>query len=143
MLFNCRVAHVLWSFGTQNSMVTFNFKFDPRKGQLQVTIGQIWSNFKIRNFITKACLSCAVSSQDSKNVIYFYLRHLEMPKIAFKKCDIIFTRFCGHCKTINKDIALKFCLLVVCIQFDHIYSIFGYLENFWILQAIIFEKSEF
>ena len=134
MLFNRRVTHVSWSFGTQNSMVTLHFKCDPRKGQLQVTIGQIKSNFKIRNFIIKACLSCAVSFQDSKNVIYLYLGHLEMPKIAFQKCDIIFTcSFFGHCTAKKKDIALKFCFLVVCIQFDHTYSSFWLPWKYWIL----------
>ena len=72
------------SFGTQNSMVTFIFKFDPRKGQLQVKLGQIRSNFKIQNFLTKVYLFCAVLSQDSKNVTYFYLRQLEMKKMHFK-----------------------------------------------------------
>ena len=72
------------SFGTQNSMVTFIFKFDPRKGQLHVKLGQIRSNFKIQDFLIEICLSCAHLSQDSKNVIYFYLRQLEMPKVALK-----------------------------------------------------------
>ena len=51
------VWHMFYgSFGTQNSM-TFIFKFDPRKGQFQVKLGQIWSNFKIPFFLQKfACL---------------------------------------------------------------------------------------
>ena len=124
-------------------MVTLIFKFDPRKGQLQVKLGQIRSNFKIQNFLTKICLSCADLSQDSKNVIYFYVRQLEMPKNAFQKCDVItFTWFFGHCTGKNKDIALKFCMRVVCMYLDHIYS--GFLkispdlenisrnQNFWL-----------
>ena len=74
-------------------MVTLIFKFDPRKGQLQVKLGQIKSNFKIQNFLTKTCLSCAVLSQDSNNVICFHIRQLEMPKNAFQICDIITFRY--------------------------------------------------
>ena len=65
-------------------MVTFISKFDTRKGQLQVKLGQIRSNIKIQYFRTKLCLSCAVLSQDSKNVIYVYVRQIKMLKIAFK-----------------------------------------------------------
>ena len=44
---------VYYSFGTQNSMVTFVFKFDPTKDQLQVKLGQIRSNFRIHFFLQK------------------------------------------------------------------------------------------
>ena len=116
------------SFGTHNSMVAFIFKFEPRKGQLHVKQGQITSNFKIQNFLIQICLSCADLSQNSKNVIYFYVQQLEMQKIAFQKCDVItFTWFSGHCTAKNKDIALKFCVRVVCMYVDHIYS--GCLDN--------------
>ena len=47
--------------------------------------GEIRSNFKIHFILTKTCLSYLFWSQDSKNVIYFYVHHLEMPKIHFKK----------------------------------------------------------
>ena len=113
------------SFGTQNSMVAFVFKFDPMKGQLQVKLCQIRSNFKIQNVFPQICLSYAVLSQDSKNVIYFYVRQLEMPKIAFQKCNVIsFTWFFGHCSAKNKDFALKFFIRDVCMYLDHIYSVF-------------------
>ena len=117
------------SFGTQNLMMTLIFKFDPRKGQLEVKLGQIRSNSKIQNFLTKICLSCADLYQDSKNVIYFCVRQLEMPKNAFKKCDVItFTCFffC-HCSAKNKDISLKFYIRVVCMYLNQIYS--GFLDN--------------
>ena len=81
------------------------------------------SKFKI--FLTKVYLSCAVLSQDPKNVIYFYVRQLEVPKIAFQICDVItFTCFFGHCTGNNKDIALKLCMLVFCMYFYHMYSAF-------------------
>ena len=80
------VRHMFYgSFGTQNTMVAFIFRFDPRKGQYKVKLGQKRSNFQNQNFHLKTCLSCPVLSQDSKNVIYFYVRQLEMPKIAFQK----------------------------------------------------------
>ena len=123
MLFKCPVVrHTFYgSLETQNSMLTFIFKFDPRKGQLQVNISSIRSYFKTRNRITKVCLSYAVFSQDSKKKI---IRHLEIPKITFQKCDVITLTFFGHCTSKNKDIGLKFCLLVVCMYFDHIHPVF-------------------
>ena len=45
MLHECRATHVYGSLGTQNSMVTFIFKFDIRKSHFQVKIDQI-SKFK-------------------------------------------------------------------------------------------------
>ena len=80
------------SFGTQNLMVTFIFKFYPSKGQLLAKLGQLRSNFKILNFLTKTCLYCADLPQDSKKC-HFYVQ-IEMPKIAFQICDVItFTCF--------------------------------------------------
>ena len=80
----CHATHVLLSFGTQNPMVTFIFKFNPRKGQSHVKLDQICSYFRNQNFLTETWLSCPVLSQDSKNVIYFGLRQSEMPKIVFQ-----------------------------------------------------------
>ena len=65
-----------------------------------------------------------------------------MPKITFQTCDVItFTCFLGHCTAKNKDSALKFCMRVVCMYLDDIYSVFWINEKFWILQATIFEKN--
>ena len=89
MSFKCRATHVLWVIWDEQFMVTLIFKFDPRKCQVQVKLGQIRSNFKIKHFITHICLSCADLSYDSKNVIYLYVRQIEMPKIAFQKCGVI------------------------------------------------------
>ena len=90
------MRHIFYrSFGTQNLMVTFIFKFEPRKGQLQVKLGQIRSNFKIQHFTTKICLSCAVLPKLSglKKII-LYVRQMIMPKIIFQQCEVItFTCF--------------------------------------------------
>ena len=116
------------SFGTQNLMVPLIFKVDPNKGQLQVKLGQIKSNLKIQNLLTKICLSCADLSQESKKDIYFYVRQLEMLKNAFQKCEVItFNWFFGHCTAKNKDIALNFCMRVACTYLDHIFS--GFSDN--------------
>ena len=58
MLHECRVTHVLWVIRD----VEFDggihfFKFGLRKCQCQVTLGQIRSDFKIQNFLTKSCLA--------------------------------------------------------------------------------------
>ena len=114
------------SFGTQNSLVTVIFKFYQRKGQIPVKLDQIWSNFKIQNFLTQVCLSCAVLSQDSKKCHLVFVQQLEMPKIALQKCDAItFAWFRGHCTSKNKDVAAKFCMRVVFMYLGHIYSFFG------------------
>ena len=113
------------SLGTQNSMVTLIFKYDWRKGQLQVKLGQIRSNFKNSKLSCKSMpILCSFVSVFQKCHV-FYVRQLEMPKIAFQKCGVItFTCFFGHRTAKNKDIALKICLHVVCMYFDHIYSVF-------------------
>ena len=59
-----------------------------------------------------------------QNVIYFYVRQLEMPKIAFQKCDVITITCFLSLQAKNKDIALNFFMRVVCMYLDHIYSVF-------------------
>ena len=53
MLLTCRTTHVLWVILDAEFNVTFICKFDPRKGQLWVKLGQIRSNFEIKIFLTK------------------------------------------------------------------------------------------
>ena len=110
------------SFGTQNMVVILIFIFDPRKGQVQVKLGEIRSNFKIQKFLTKIFLSCAELSQDAENVIYFYVRQLEMPKIVFQICDVItFTCFLAIAQPKTKILLWKFvCVLFVCISITYI-----------------------
>ena len=75
-------------------MVVFIFRVDPRKGQYEVKLGQIKSNFQIKISLQKhAYLVQFRLWIHSKNVIYFYVGQLEIPKIAFRKSDVItFTR---------------------------------------------------
>ena len=130
MLFKWCATHVYGLFVTQKSMVKFIFEFDPRKGQIQVKLGQIRSNFKIQNYLTKVCLLCSFVSGFPKNVI-FYVRQIEMPNIAFQKCDVIifFCSFFGHCTAKKKRYCFKIlfaCCLYVLRSF---YSVFGYHEK--------------
>ena len=110
-----RATHVLWVIWDVKTIVTLISKFDPRKGQFQVILGKIRSNFKTKKFLTKTCLSFPVLSQDSKNVIYFYVRQLEMPKIAFQGSDVITYLFFYDCTAKYKGITFKFGIRVVCI----------------------------
>ena len=70
------------SFGKQNSMVAFIFKFGPRKGQYQVK----WVKFAKSKFSLKMSLFCPVLNKDFKTttVICFHVWQLEVPKIAFQ-----------------------------------------------------------
>ena len=125
-------------------MVTLIFKVDQRKGQLQVKLGPIRSNFEITNFLTKTCRTCADLSQNSKYVIYFYVRQIEMQKLAFQKCDVItFTCFLGIAQAKTKILLWNFvCVLFVCISITHIPA-FWITWNFRILLANISEKLKF
>ena len=125
------------SFWTQNSMVTLIFKFDQRKGQLQVKLGQIRSNFKLQNFITKICPSCAVLSQDSKKYIYFYVRQLKMPEIAFQLgiwTHYLYLFFFWPLHSQKQRYCLE--ILYACCLYvsDHIYS--GFLDNWKFFDVI-------
>ena len=102
-------------------MAKFIFKFNLRIGQCQVKLGEIKANFKNQNFLTEVCLSCPVLSPYSKNVIYFDVRQLEMPKITFPKSVVINSVFFYHCTAKNKDIASKFVMRRLHVVLQHIF----------------------
>ena len=79
MLHECREAHVLCDI----CQLKFNGGIYFMTDRKRLRSGQFRSNFKILSFLTKPYLSLPVLSQDSKNVIYFHERQLEMPKVAF------------------------------------------------------------
>ena len=125
MLLKCCATHVLPVIWDAEFDGDTHFKFDARKGQLQLKLGQIRSDFKIQNVRTKICLPCADFPQDFKKCHLFLCTTVRNAKNAFQKCDVItFTCFFGHCTAKNKDNALKFCILVACMYHDHIYSVF-------------------
>ena len=136
------VRHVFYgSFGTQKSMVAFISKFDPRKGEFQVNKSNK-VKFQNQNFLTKTCLSYPMLSQDSKNVIYFYLRQLEMPNMPLKKWrHHLYLVFCTAKKEIG--IALKLGVCVVCMWLYNIFSVFLTNAKFWILLAFLNRNFEF
>ena len=59
-------------------------------------------------------------------------------KCISKMCRHLLYLFFGHCAAKNKDIALIFRILVVCMYLDYIYSVFWITWKFRILYAIIF-----
>ena len=106
---------------------------------------------KIRLFLAenqfpfKIYLSWAVLSQDSKNVIYFYIWQLGMPKIAFQKYDVItFTCFFAIAQSKTKTLLWNLvCMLSVCTSIK--YVLFLFLDKFEILVFIgnYFQKFNF
>ena len=95
-------------------MVTLTYKVGKRKGQYQDKLSQIRPNFHIHNFHTKACLSCPVWSQDSKNVIYCFDENQESQKCVSKSAVITFNCFSFwqlHSK--NKNPAMEFLMRIV------------------------------
>ena len=82
----------------------------------------------------------------SQHVIYFQVTTtIENSINCVSKSDVItLTCFLGHCTDKNKDIALKFCImLVVCKYLDNIHS--GFLNILKVLDFIgnYFRKSKF
>ena len=121
------------SFGTQSKMVAFISRFDLRKGQNKVKPGQKRSNFQNQIFLTKTCLSRLVLSQDQKRVIYFYVRQLEMPEIAFQKVTSSPLPVSYQCMVkIKILLCYLVCVLFVC-SFTTYGSVFWITPKFWIL----------
>ena len=139
------VQHMFYgSIGTQNSIVTFMFKFDPRKGKLQIKLGQIRSNFEIQYFLTKICLSCAVLSQDSNKCYLFLCRTTRNARNYIKKCDVVtFTFFGGllhsqkqrHCFEV-----LYACCLYVLLSY--IFRLSDKLKN-WFYRQLFLKNRNF
>ena len=132
MLHECHVTHVLWVIWDTEFDDNIHSKFDPRKGQYQVKLGQIRWNIQIQNFLTETSLSCPVLAQDSRNVIYCYVRQLEMPKMRLKMASPPLPVF-GNCTAKNKAIAMKFCMHVRCMYLYNIYCSFWITWKFCIL----------
>ena len=122
-VFKCRATYVLWVIWDAEFDGDTHLKYNPRKGQFQVKIGKIRSNFKIQNFLTKTCLSYAELSQNLKNIIYFYVRQLEMQKKKHSKMwrHDLYLFFLAIAQPKTKILLRNFVsLLVVCISITHI-----------------------
>ena len=129
------------SFGTQNTMVAFSFRFDQRKGQYNVKLGQkvkfSKSIFSSKNMLI---MSSFVSGFQK---CYFLPTAIRNTKNCISKSDVItFTWFFDHCTAKYKYIGLKFGICVVSMQLCNIYSVFWIISKFWILYAFIFEKKK-
>ena len=134
----------LGSFGTHNLMVTFVFKIFCEERSMPDQTRSNWFKFSGSIFYNKSILSsCPVLLQDSKNVICFHVRHLEIPKIALQKMTISSFLVCFyHSAAKNKDVALKCCMRVVCMHFYNKYAVF-YDSNISDITVIFWKKITF
>ena len=59
MLHVCRMTQVAWAISdAELDGCSHFFKFDLRKGQCEVKLGQIRPKFQTQNFVSKVYLSC-------------------------------------------------------------------------------------
>ena len=130
------------SLWTQNSMVAFFFKFDLRKGQMQVKLGQIRSNFKIQKILIKTYLICYDLSQNSKKCLLFLCTKIRITKHCISKIWrhhlylFFFTIAQAKTKILPWNLA---CFLFACISITHI-LVFCITENFGFYRQL-FERS--
>ena len=144
MLFKCRVTHVLW--------VIWDAEFDGdiyvlilARGNVKfrsnyVKLGHI-SNLKI--FLQNAPILCSFTSVYQKYHLFLSTTNTNATNCIRKYDVITFTWFYGHCRTKTEDIALEFCMRVVCMYLDHSYSVFLINGKFFILKTNIFEILKF
>ena len=112
------------SYGTQNSLVTSISKFGPRKGQDQVKLGQVRSNFQIKIYLQRHAYLVHFCLRTSKMSFALMYDNYKCHKMRYKS-DVITIScffFC-HCTAKNKDIVLKF-ECVLCMYLDDIHSCF-------------------
>ena len=134
MLHECRATYILWQIGTQKTTVTFISKFDPRKDQFRVKLGQIKSNFKIHKFLIKTCLSYPVYVSGFRKCDLFLRTSIRNAKSSIPKSDVItFTCFFLPLQSNIKILLWKFvCVLFVC-SFTTYILYFWITPKFWIL----------
>ena len=122
-------------------MVGFIFKFGLKKGQCQVKLGRIRSNFRIQNFVTKHAYRNQFCLSIPKMLFIFTQGNYKCQKLHVKKVTPSpLPVFFYHCIAKNNDIAFKFVMCVLCRQAYNIYS--GFLDNSKIFDFIcIFLKN--
>ena len=129
MLFKCHVTYVLWVIWAQNAMVKFIFN----RGKVNFRSNYVKSNqiSKIKIFLPKYAYLVQFCLRIQKNVIYFYVRQLKMPKNAFQKCAVItFTFFWAIAQLKTKILLWKFVFMLFVLLRSNQFRFFGYLENF-------------
>ena len=128
-------------FGTQNKMVAFIFRFNPRKGQHKVKLGQKGQIFKIK-FLPKNIPIVSSFVSGFQKMSFIFLRTIIRNAIkCISKSDVInFTCLFYHCSAKYKAIALKFSLCVVCMQLYNIYSVFWITPKFSLYKHLFFKK---
>ena len=128
---------------TQNSMVTLNFTFDLRSGQIQVKKAKLWKS--IFSLKKHAYISCPVLSQDSKNAIFLSFDNLKFrKKSSFKK--VVWFPLLGFGAIaqpkIKIPIGLTFCTHVGGTYSTICILVFWISTKFSIFGADIFEKKK-
>ena len=79
------VQHMFYgSFGTQNTMVAFSFRFDPRKGEYKVKLGQKGSNFQNKKYSKNMLIVSSFVSEFQKWDL-FLRTAIRNTKNAFQK----------------------------------------------------------
>ena len=73
MLHECRATRVLWVIWDAEFDGDIISKIDSMKGQCQVKVGKIRSNFQTKYLLTKTCLHCPFLCRYFENFIYFYV----------------------------------------------------------------------
>ena len=129
------------SYGTQNSLVTSISKFGPRKGQDQVKLGQVRSNFQIKIYLQRHAYLVHFCLRISKMSFALMYDNYKCHKMRYKS-DVI-TLSCFFFAIAQPKIKILFWNLnafCVCILMTYI-PVFWYLEKFWISSAIIFWKK--
>ena len=134
------VRHMFYgTFGTQSSMVTFIFRFDTRKGQTRSKK----LNFQNQNLLLKHAYLVQFCLRIPQMSFIFTYGSQKCQKLPFKKVTSSHLPVFLAIAQPKKNIALKFCICVVCKKLYNMYFFFWITPKFWILQAFVFEKSKF
>ena len=125
------MTHVLWVISHVEFDGDTHFHIWPK---VRSSLGQKRSNFKKSKFPFKTYLSCPVLSQDSKNVICFVVRQIEIPKIKCKKVTSLpLLGYCAIAQPIIKILVWNFVYMLVA------HSSILYIPGFWIfIKKLIF-----
>ena len=80
------MRHMLYgSFGVQNTMVAFVFRFDPREGEYKIEIGQKGQIFKIKKKLKKNMDILSSFVSEFQKCYYFLRTAIRNAKNSFQK----------------------------------------------------------
>ena len=124
MLFKCRGTHVLWVIWDPEFNSDIHFEIWPKERSISRQTSS--NNVKFQNskmsYKNITILSIFISTFQKKCHLFLCTT---IKNAQFQKYDVItFTRFFSHCTVKNKHIAVEFCMLVLCIYPNDVYSVF-------------------